>query len=82
MEKQGLEREINELYKELNEVEELYKELLKARGLDENAPKKEVLAGLDYTDPLIQLDDDMYIIRRAISELEWKLHVQFEGGGC
>ena len=74
MEGRKLEREINELYKELNEVEELYQELLKARGLDENAPKKEVLTGLDYTDPLIQLDDDMYILRRAISELEWKLH--------
>lgn len=77
MEKQGLQREINELYIELSEVEELYKELLKARGLDENAPKKEVLAGLDYTDPLIQLDDDMYIIKRAISELEWKLYNRF-----
>lgn len=71
-----LQREIDELYKELNEVEALYKELIKARGFDEFAPKKEVLAGLDYTDELIRLDDDMYIIRRAISELEWKLYVQ------
>ena len=76
-----LEREIESYKKEYEEIEAQFKALFEER-YGKDADKKTALKGLDYTDELIMLDDDMYILRRAISELEWKLYVQFEGGGC
>lgn len=81
MEELELRREIESYKKEYEEIEARFKVLFEER-YGKDADKKTALKGLDYTDELIMLDDDMYILRRAISELEWKLYVQFEGGGC
>lgn len=66
--------ELKLLYKELEELWARKQEIIKERGYNKD-DLDDIYNSLDHTDELIVIDDDIYVIKRAISELEWKLYI-------
>lgn len=73
--------ELEALYVERAEVEARIEQIKQERGYDKMSDTQysNVVNSLDYYDEYVQLDDQLYIITRAIDELEWQEYVA-EGG--
>lgn len=77
---ENIRRELEFLYKELEKLWAQKQEIIKLRGYNKDE-LDDIYNSLDYTDELIVIDDDIYVIKRAISELEWELY-NIKRGEC
>lgn len=71
--------ELEGLYVERGELIARRDKIIEERGYN-SAELEYIYRDLDYTDELVILDDDLYIVQRAINEIEWSL--ELERLGC
>ena len=67
--------ELEGLYVERAEIIARRDKIIKERGYN-SAELEYIYRDLDYTDELVVLDDDLYIVQRAIDEIEWKIELE------
>lgn len=67
--------ELEGLYVERAEIIARRDKIIEERGYN-SAELEYIYRDLDYTDELVILDDDLYIVQRAIDEIEWKIELE------
>lgn len=67
--------ELEGLYVERAEIIARRERIIEERGYN-SAELEYIYKDLDYTDELIVLEDDLYIVQRAIDEIEWTLYLE------
>jgi hypothetical protein len=63
------------LYVERAEIIARRDKIIEERGYN-GAELEYIYRDLDYTDELVVLDDDLFIVQRAIDEIEWSLELE------
>lgn len=66
--------ELEGLYVERAELIARRDNIIEERGYN-SAELEYIYRDLDYTDELVMIDDDLYIVERAIDEIEWTLYL-------
>lgn len=67
--------ELEGLYVERAEIIARRDKIIEERGYN-SAELEYIYRDLDYTDELVILDDDLYIVQKAIDEIEWSLELE------